>query len=396
MHAQQEITAALVLGDGFVCVGQGVGCEGMALGELCFNTSMTGYQEILTDPSYCGQIVLFTFPHIGNVGTNDEDNEAARPFVRGCVLATPITPPSNHRSIESLDGWLVRHGLIALCGVQTRVLVHRLRDKGCLNGGIVHRPQGLRADDIDDVRKALAHEPPMEGRRLDLDVTTREDYLWREGLFRGYGETTEQGKEAQHTRETKGERPLVVVIDYGVKRALLRHLYEGGVDVRVVPSSANAAAIMAYDPDGIVLSNGPGDPRATFECVSAVVRCLIESRLPVLGICLGHQLLCLGLGGRVMKMPFGHHGGNQPVRCETNGRIDITSQNHGFTVVEESLDSSLGVTHHSLFDGTVEGMSLDGRLMAVQYHPEASPGPLDSTHIIRDFCVKVRQSKGCA
>ena len=378
---RQQRTGVLALSDGTVFVGIGAGAVGWVAGEVCFQTAMSGYQEILSDPSYHGQIVTFTFPHIGNVGVNDEDNESSH-YACGMVCACPVTVPSNYRSGGSFAAWLESHNIIGVSDVDTRALTHRLREHGCMSAVACHRPEGIDEETVSFVRDKAREHPAMDGLRLDQDVTCASPYGWSEGLW----QHTSNGGVAERI----SSRPLVVVVDYGVKRSVLRALYDGGADVRVVPSSFSCAEVLALKPQGVLLSNGPGDPRSTFPHTKALLDGLLESRVPLLGICLGHQLLALALGARVIKMPFGHHGGNQPVCSLGDGHIDITSQNHGFAVVEAGLPKGLQVTHRSLFDGSVEGLRVRGQqVSSVQYHPEAGPGPVDARFIIRDFVASL-------
>jgi carbamoyl-phosphate synthase small subunit len=367
-------TAALALQDGSVFWGQGVGAEGQTVGELCFNTSMTGYQEILTDPSYAGQIVTFTFPHIGNVGANTEDVEATTPAARGLVLAGAITDPANWRATRSFDDWLKSNGLVGIAGVDTRRLTRRLRDGGAANAALVHAADG--AIDIGALAAAAAAWPGLDGMDLALAVTGRQTGSWDQTLWSldgGYGTQTAP------TRH-------VVAIDYGAKRNILRALASAGCRVTVVPADATADDVMRHRPDGVFLSNGPGDPAATGVYAVPVIRQLIETGAPIFGICLGHQLLALAVGGRTEKMHHGHRGANHPVKELATGKVEITSQNHGFVVAAESLPANCEATHVSLFDGTNEGFRmLDRPVFGVQYHPEASPGPMDSHHLFDRF-----------
>ena len=374
-------TAALVLADGTVFWGRGVGAPGMVVGEVCFNTSMTGYQEILTDPSYAGQIITFTFPHIGNVGANPEDMETATPAARGLVLRADITEPSNFRATRHLDNWLKSFNLVGITGIDTRALTRRIRDLGAPNGAIGFAPDGKL--DIEALQAKATSWPGIEGMDLALEVTCRQTYRWDETkweLGRGYG-------------RLQAPRFKVVAIDYGAKRNILRGLASAGCDVTVVPATATAEEILRHQPDGVFLSNGPGDPTATGEYAVPVLRDLLQRDLPIFGICLGHQLLSLALGGRTEKLDRGHRGANHPVKDLATGKVEITSQNHGFVVVPESLPKDVEVTHVSLFDGTNEGVRVKGRpVFSVQYHPEASPGPEDS-HYLFDRFVKLMEAK---
>jgi len=375
-------TALLVLADGTVLEGFGLGAEGHAVGEVCFNTAMTGYQEIMTDPSYAGQIINFTFPHIGNVGANAEDIETVTPAARGCVLAVDITEPSSWRAAQSFDDWLRRFNLPAIAGIDTRRLTRRIRDGGAPNGVIVHRKDGKF-----DVPALIAEAkawPGLEGMDLAKDVSCRQMYHWDESLWalgRGYGKAADP-------------KFKVVAIDYGAKRNILRCLTAAGCDVTVVPANATTDDVLRHQPDGVFLANGPGDPAATGEYAVPVIKDLIARGLPIFGICLGHQMLALALGGKTAKMPRGHRGANHPVKDLTTGKVEITSQNHGFCVLPESLPKSVKVTHLSLFDGSVEGLELEGKpVFSVQYHPEASPGPMDSHYLFHRFVEKMEGRK---
>ncbi len=380
----EGVTAALVLADGTVFPGHGVGAAGTAVGEVCFNTSITGYQEILTDPSYAGQIITFTFPHIGNVGANAEDIESVNPAARGLVLRTGITEPSSWRATRHLDQWLKSHDLVGIAGVDTRRLTRRIRDLGAPNGALCHAPEAVSkpgALDTAALARQAAAWPGLEGMDLAKEVTCRQTYHWDETRWawgEGYGRQDDS-------------RYRVVAVDYGAKRNILRCLATLGCRVTVVPATASAEDILGHGPEGIFLSNGPGDPAATGEYAVPVIRELLESNVPIFGICLGHQLLALALGAKTRKMAIGHRGANHPVKDLATGKVEITSQNHGFVVVEESLPDGVEATHVSLFDGTLEGLAVKGRpVFAVQYHPEASPGPQDSHYLFERF-VKMMQ-----
>jgi carbamoyl-phosphate synthase small subunit len=373
----QKITAVLVLADGTVIEGYGFGAEGEAVAEVCFNTAMTGYQEILTDPSYAGQIVTFTFPHIGNVGTNDDDGEtmnvAASAAVKGCIVKAPITEPANYRAKNHFDKWLTSRGIIGLSGIDTRELTNLIREKGMPNGVIAHNAKGKF-----DIKRLTAMAKAwggLEGLDLAKDVSLTQRMSWDEKLWDwevGY---------------THGEGKFnVVAIDYGMKRNILRCLTSAGCKVTVVPATAKAADILAMKPDGIFLSNGPGDPAATGEYAVAEIRVLVDSGKPVFGICLGHQMLALALGAKTMKMHQGHHGANHPVKDYTTNKVEIVSMNHGFAVDRESLPTGVVETHVSLFDGSNCGIALEGKpVFSVQHHPEASPGPQDSHYLFKRF-----------
>ncbi len=375
-------TALLVLADGTVLEGFGRGATGHAVGEVCFNTAMTGYQEILTDPSYAGQIITFTFPHIGNVGTNDEDietvNLAATPGARGVVLHSAITAPSNYRATRHLDQWLKSRGVIGLAGIDTRALTALIRQKGMPNAVIAHEPSGRF--DLDALKREAKAWPGLVGMDLVPMVTTGQRFTWDETPWRwgeGYGR---QDRADFH----------VVAIDYGIKRNILRQLAGNACKVTVVPATTAAADILALKPDGIFLSNGPGDPAATGHYAVPVIRTLIEKK-PVFGICLGHQMLGLAVGAKTMKMHQGHHGANHPVKDLTTGKVEITSMNHGFAVDRATLPGHAVETHVSLFDGSNCGLALKDRpVFSVQYHPEASPGPRDSHFLFRRFVELMR------
>ena len=368
----KNATAALVLADGSVFWGKGIGAPTRTVGEICFNTAMTGYQEILTDPSYAGQIITFTFPHIGNTGVNEEDIETLKPAARGLIVREDITAPSSWRASENFDNWLKKNNLPGICGIDTRALTRRIRDQGAPNGVLAHDPSG--DFDLPALLSQAKQWPGLEGMDLAKDVSCTQPYEWKETTWnRGYGI---QDKPARH----------VVAVDYGAKRNILRCLASAGCRVTVVPCTAAAKDILALKPDGIFLSNGPGDPAATGTYAVPVIQDLLKSGKPVFGICLGHQLLGLALGGQTKKMPLGHRGANHPVKDLETGKVEITSQNHGFCVIPETLPQEAEVTHVSLFDGSNEGLKLKGRpVFSVQYHPEASPGPQDSHYLFRRF-----------
>jgi carbamoyl-phosphate synthase small subunit len=364
-------TAVLVLADGSVFWGRGVGAEGQAVGEVCFNTGMTGYQETLSDPSYAGQIITFTFPHIGNIGVNDADMETVRPAARGLILREDITPPSNWRSERTLQDWLVQHGLVGISGLDTRALTHRIRDGGAPNGIVCHRSD--KQFDIPALIRQAQDWPGLEGMDLAKDVTCPAPYAWGEPRWR------------ESVALSEGQ-PHVVAVDFGAKRNILRCLVSAGCRVTVVPATATADQILAYKPDGVFLSNGPGDPAATGVYAVPMIRQIMDAGLPLFGICLGHQMLALALGGKTTKMPKGHRGCNHPVQDLATGKVEITSQNHGFMVLPETLPQGVRVSHVSLFDRSNEGICVDGKpIFSVQYHPEASPGPQDSHYLFDRF-----------
>jgi carbamoyl-phosphate synthase small subunit len=383
--ADEAPTALLVLADGTVIEGKGAGAVGIAVGEVCFNTAMTGYQEILTDPSYAGQIITFTFPHIGNVGTNAEDMEAATLAtngVRGCVLRATITEPSNWRAAQNFNDWLKARGVIAITGVDTRALTALIREKGMPNAVIAHAPDGMF--DVDALKRQAAAAPSMEGLDLAKDVTAGQSYSWDETEWRwgnGYG-------------RQESPRFHVVAIDYGLKRNILRELATAGCRLTVVPATITAEEILERKPDGVFLSNGPGDPAATGVYAVPEIKKLVASGTPLFGICLGHQMLGLALGGTTQKMHQGHHGANHPVKDFTTGKVEITSMNHGFAVDRESLPETVEETHVSLFDGSNAGLKLkDKPVFSVQYHPEASPGPEDSHYLFTRFVEMMGKRK---
>lgn len=379
-------TALLVLADGTVLEGFGLGAEGKAVGEVCFNTAMTGYEEILTDPSYAGQIITFTFPHIGNVGTNEDDiealNMAARPGACGVILRADITDPSNYRATRHLDQWLKARGIIGLAGLDTRALTALIRTKGMPNAVIVHAANGRF--ELDALKKEAAAWPGLEGMDLVPMVTSGQRFVWDEMPWEW-----EKGFKKQNGHEFN-----VVAIDYGIKRNILRLLAGEGCKVTVVPATTSAEDILALKPDGVFLSNGPGDPAETGKYAVPVIRKIVDSGLPTFGICLGHQMLGLALGGKTVKMHQGHHGANHPVKDMTTGKVEITSMNHGFAVDKTTLPKNVEQTHVSLFDDSNCGIALsDKPVFSVQYHPEASPGPRDSHYLFKRFSDLMRAKK---
>lgn len=385
--AAEKPTALLVLADGTVIEGKGLGAEGIIEAEVCFNTALTGYEEILTDPSYAGQIVTFTFPHIGNVGTNDEDIEDLTPAARhgavGAVFKADVTNPSSYRSASHLDGWLKRRGVIAMSGVDTRALTTLIREKGMPNAVIAHSASGSF-----DIPALKARAKAWHGL-LDLDLAkdvtsgqssewTETPWVWNEGY-------ADNDAATMH----------IVAVDFGVKRNILRLLAGLGAKVTIVPAKTLAADILALNPDGIFLSNGPGDPAATGTYAVPMIRDLLKTDVPLFGICLGHQMLALALGARTSKMHQGHHGANHPVKDHTTGKVEIVSMNHGFAVDSDSLPAGVEETHVSLFDGSNCGLTLAGKpVFSVQHHPEASPGPQDSHYLFQRFAAMIRARKG--
>lgn len=382
-------TAILVLADGTIVKGQGLGATGSVEAEVCFNTALTGYQEILTDPSYDGQIVTFTFPHIGNIGANEEDMEDLSPGMKngavGAVFKAAITQPSNYRASEHLDQWLKRRGIVAMCGVDTRALTAWIRENGMPNAILAHNPDGVF--DLDDLKRRAASWHGLEGLDLASGSTTAQLIPWSQTPWvwnEGFGEH-QQRQDDIH----------IVAVDFGVKRNILRLF--SGLDCRVtvMPATSTAQEILDHSPDGIFLSNGPGDPAATGVYAVPAVRALIDSGVPMFGICLGHQILGLALGARTVKMHQGHHGANHPVKDHTTGKVEIVSMNHGFAVDRASLPAGVTETHVSLFDGSNCGLQVDGKpVFSVQHHPEASPGPQDSHYLFRRFINLVRTRRG--
>ncbi|EPX80087.1 Carbamoyl-phosphate synthase small chain [Litoreibacter arenae DSM 19593] len=369
-------TACLVLADGTVFYGHGFGATGQTTAELCFNTAMTGYQEIMTDPSYAGQIVTFTFPHIGNTGVTDEDDETADPFAAGMVVKWDPTQPSNWRATGELTEWLAKRGRIGLGGVDTRRLTRAIRAQGAPHVAMAHDPDGNF--DLEALVAAARGFAGLEGLDLAKDVTCAQSYTWDEQRWAwpdGYTKRTGPGHK-------------VVAIDYGAKRNILRCLASAGCEVTVLPASATAEEVLAHNPDGVFLSNGPGDPAATGKYAVPTIKGVLEADIPVFGICLGHQILALALGAKTVKMNHGHHGANHPVKDMETGKVEITSMNHGFTVDSQTLPEGVLETHISLFDGSNCGIRMADRpVFSVQYHPEASPGPQDSYYLFKRFAA---------
>ncbi|WP_170446603.1 glutamine-hydrolyzing carbamoyl-phosphate synthase small subunit [Ruegeria arenilitoris] len=382
-QATSKPTACLALADGTLFFGTGFGATGQTVAELCFNTAMTGYQEIMTDPSYAGQIVTFTFPHIGNVGVNPDDDETADPVAAGMVVKWDPTEPSNWRSAERLTDWLARRGRIAIGGVDTRRLTRAIRQQGAPHVALAHDPQGNF--DIESLVAAARGFAGLEGMDLAKDVTCAQSYRWDEMRW-----AWPDGYQRQEAPVHK-----VVALDYGAKRNILRCLASAGCDVTVLPATATAAEVLAHDPDGVFLSNGPGDPAATGTYAVPMIKEVLETTdLPIFGICLGHQMLALALGGKTIKMNHGHHGANHPVKDLDTGRVEITSMNHGFAVDAQSLPAGVVETHRSLFDGSNCGIRMSDRpVYSVQYHPEASPGPQDSFYLFERFAAAMADRK---
>jgi len=390
-------TGVVVFADGRTIWGRGFGAEGQAVGELCFNTAMTGYQEVMTDPSYAKQVIAFTFPHIGNVGANDEDVEAAEAHALGCLVREAVTAPSNYRAGEDFAQWMRKWGRIGISGIDTRALTRLVRVEGPPTIAIAHDESG--EFDLDKLQKMAADWPGLEGMDLAKEVSRLQVERWTGGKWvwgRGYDITHPQplpqaGGEAERSDAGVGKTPHVVAVDYGSKRNIFRNLCEAGARVTVVPASASFEEIMGHEPDGFFLSNGPGDPAATGGYAIPVIRQMLESGKPLFGICLGHQLLALAVGGRTSKMFQGHRGANHPVKRLADGRVEITSMNHGFAVERDGLPENVRETHVSLFDGSNCGIELtDKPAFSVQYHPEASPGPQDSFYLFEKFVGMMR------
>ena len=378
-------TGVVVFADGRVAWGKGFGAEGEAVGELCFNTAMTGYQEVMTDPSYAKQVVAFTFPHIGNVGANDEDVEAGEAHALGAIVREVVTEPSNYRASQGFAEWMAKWGRIGIAGVDTRALTKLVREQGPPNIAIAHRADGQF--DLDALQSQAAEWPGLEGMDLAKDVSRLQVERWTGGKW-AWGQGYELGGD-------DAKAPHVVAVDYGNKRNIFRNLVEAGARVTVVPATATFDEIMAHDPDGFFLSNGPGDPAATGEYAVPVIQKMLETKKPLFGICLGHQMLALAVGGKTSKMFQGHRGANHPVKRLEDGRVEITSMNHGFAVERDGLPDNVRETHVSLFDGSNCGLELTDRTesnpaFSVQYHPEASPGPMDSFYLFEKFVGAMR------
>jgi carbamoyl-phosphate synthase small subunit len=379
-------TALVVFADGLIIEGAGVGATGQAVGEVCFNTAMTGYEEILTDPSYAGQIITFTFPHIGVVGTNEEDietvNLASCAGARGCILRADVFDPSNYRATRRLDAWMRARGIIGVSGVDTRALTSRIRRLGMPNAVIAHHPQG-EFDRAALLAQARAF-PGIDGMDLVPEVGATQRYEWDETSWRlesGYG-------------RREGAKYRVVAVDYGIKRNILRLLADLSCEVIVVPATASPEDIMALAPDGVFLSNGPGDPAETGRYAVPTIRAILDTKTPTFGICLGHQMLGLAIGAKTIKMAQGHHGANHPVMDYTTDKVEIVSMNHGFALDPATLPDNARVTHVSLFDGSNCGIALTDRpAFSVQYHPEASPGPQDSHYLFKRFVEEMERGR---
>ena len=370
-------TALLMLEDGSLFYGRGFGAETTGVGEVCFNTSMSGYQEIITDPSYAGQLITFTFPHIGNTGANENDIETGQPFALGVIVRNEVTNPSNWRTTSDLQSWLTAHNLPGIAGIDTRALTRHIRDNGAPKGVLCHRKDGQF--DLGSLKKMVKSWPGLNGMDLASKVSTKGGYGWNKSVF-------DLSANCFPKANNRKARRKVVAVDYGCKQNILRCLTAAGCDVEVMPATTSAAEILAHRPDGVFLANGPGDPAATAHYAKEEITRLLTADIPIFGICIGHQLLALAFGGTTVKMDKGHRGANHPVRDVTTGRIEITSQNHGFMVVKDSLPDELEISHVSLFDGSVEGLRHKEKpVFCVQYHPESSPGPHDSRYLFDRF-----------
>ena len=365
----KPIEGQLILEDGSRYNGLKIGSPNMEIGEVCFNTSMTGYQEIITDPSYAGQIINFTFPHIGNVGTNLDDNESSKPYAKGIIINCDISDPSNYRSILHLDAWLKKNNVPGICNIDTRLITNRIRSKGAPKGGIIEGP--INKKETASCLKEIKKWKGLNGLDLAIDVSRKDIKIYK---------------------SKKSSKLKVVAIDYGIKKNILNCLLDLNLEVILVPAKTSAEKILSYSPNGIFLSNGPGDPKATGKYAIPIIKKLIKSRIPLFGICLGHQLISLALGAKTKKMFQGHRGANHPVKNLETEKVEITSQNHGFEVTEKSIPKDVKITHKSLFDGSIEGIRKGKNIFAVQYHPEASPGPHDSHYLFQEFKKMINQN----
>ena len=380
-------TAALVLSNGTIFWGKGIGQENSVVGEICFNTSMTGYQEIITDPSYAGQIITFTFPHVGNVGINPNDLEHFKPSALGIILRSDVTPPSNYRSTQNFSEWLEASGLTGITGIDTRSLTRCIRKYGAVNVAISFSKTGCF--DLNDLKKRAQDCPSLIGMDLATKVSCSKVSEWSDATWHFGTKTTKDGY-----KDAPDALYHVVAIDYGAKRNILRNLTAQNAQVTVVPARTSAKDILKLRPDGVFLSNGPGDPAATAVYAIPIIQELLKTGTPIFGICLGHQLLSLALGAKTEKMKNGHRGANHPVKELRSGKIEITSQNHGFVITENSLPPSAVITHRSLFDGSIEGFKIkDKYIFSVQYHPEASPGPTESDYLFHNFLELIKEAK---
>ncbi len=374
-------TGILVLDNKLVFKGIGLGYQGTSTGEVCFNTSLTGYQEIISDPSYAGQIINFTFPHIGNVGTNNEDLESDKIWTKGVIFNSEITSPSNYRALKTLDEWLKKNQIVGLTGLDTRSLTNFIRDKGAPKGTITNNKKGKF--NIKKLTNMSVKWPGLNGLDLAKEVSTKKTYIWKG--FRTWK------KDIGYKKNTK-KKFKIIAVDYGIKKNILRYFADYNCEVKVVSCKLTADEIVKFKPDGVFLSNGPGDPAATGKYAIDTVQKLIKLNYPIFGICLGHQILALALNAKTKKMKLGHRGANHPVKSLINNSVEITSQNHGFVVIEKSLSKNIQITHRSLFDDTIEGIKLKNKpVFSVQYHPEANPGPQDSQYLFKNFIQAVKK-----
>ena len=375
-------TGILVLENRKIFKGIGLGYQGTATGEVCFNTSLTGYQEIISDPSYAGQIINFTFPHIGNVGTNKEDVESDKIWTRGVIINSEITDPSNYRALSHLDNWLKKNKIVGITGLDTRSLTNFIRDKGAPKGTISHSKKGKF--NLNSLTKSTINWSGLKNLDLAKEVSTKKNFTWKG--FRTW-------KKGDGFKKNNKNSYHVIAIDYGIKKNILRYFSDFKCKVTVVPCDTKADKILALKPSGIFLSNGPGDPAATGKYAIQIIKDLIKKNLPIFGICLGHQILALTLGGKTKKMKLGHRGANHPVKNLIHDKVEITSQNHGFEVIKESLPKNVEVTHKSLFDNSIEGIRLKNKpIFSVQYHPESNPGPQDSVYLFQEFINSMKKN----
>ena len=378
----KNYTGILVLENKRIFKGIGIGYQGEATGEVCFNTSLTGYQEIISDPSYAGQIINFTFPHNGNVGTNKDDFEADKIWTKGVIFNSEITSPSNYRSFQHLDAWLKKNKIVGITGLDTRSLTNFIRDKGAPKGTIAYSKKGKF--NINKLTNSTIRWSGLKNLDLAEKVTTQKNYIWK-GL--------KTWKKEHGYRKNNRNSFHVVAIDYGIKKNILRYFSDFNCKVTVVPCKTSAESILALRPNGVFLSNGPGDPAATGKYAIQIIQNLIQNKMPLFGICLGHQILALSLGGKTKKMKLGHRGANHPVKNLINDNVEITSQNHGFEVIKENLPKNIQITHRSLFDNSIEGIRLKNRpVFSVQYHPESNPGPQDSVYLFQEFINNMRKN----
>ena len=391
MNKKQKLNSAnfshfssgvLVLENKTIFKGIGIGYQGTATGEVCFNTSLTGYQEIISDPSYAGQIINFTFPHIGNVGTNNEDHESDKIWTKGVIFNSEITNPSNYRSLKNLDIWLKKNKIVGITGLDTRSLTNFIRDEGAPKGTISNNNKGIF--NLKKLTNSSIKWPGLNGLDLAKTVTTKKQYIWK-----GF----KTWKKEKGFEKNKKKKYKIIAIDYGIKKNILRYFSNFNCQVIVVPCNLESEDIIKMQPDGIFLSNGPGDPAATGKYAINIIQKLIKTNIPIFGICLGHQLLALALKAKTKKMKLGHRGANHPVKNLINSKVEITSQNHGFEVVKESLPKNVEMTHKSLFDNSVEGIKLKNKpVFSVQYHPESNPGPQDSHYLFNQFINLVKKN----